>query len=42
MKEQSQSEITMVDMDATAVDLLLDYAYTGQITITVDNAQVFK
>lgn len=42
MKEQAQSEITIFDMDATAVDLLLDYAYTGQITITVDNVQVLN
>ncbi|XP_066257660.1 kelch-like protein 17 [Euwallacea similis] len=40
MKEQNQNEIAIHDMDATAVDLLLDYAYTGQITITADNVQV--
>ncbi|XP_050302489.1 kelch-like protein 17 [Anthonomus grandis grandis] len=40
MKEQNLSEIAIHDMDATAVDLLLDYTYTGQITITADNVQV--
>ncbi|XP_030759639.1 kelch-like protein 17 isoform X1 [Sitophilus oryzae] len=40
MKEHNQNEIALHDMDATAVDLLLDYAYTGQITITADNVQV--
>lgn len=40
MKEQTLQEIAIHDMDATAVDLLLDYAYTGHITITADNVQV--
>lgn len=40
MKEHSQSEIVIYDMDATAMDLLLDYAYTGQLTITADNVNV--
>nr|XP_023017040.1 kelch-like protein 28 [Leptinotarsa decemlineata] len=40
MKEQCLPEIEIHDMDPTAIDLLIDYAYTGQITITVDNVQV--
>lgn len=40
MKEQSLPEIEIHDIDATAVGLLLDYAYSGQITITPDNVQV--
>ncbi|XP_044764254.1 kelch-like protein 17 [Coccinella septempunctata] len=40
MKEQSLPEIQIHDLDATAVGLLLDYAYTGKINITPDNVQV--
>ncbi|KAH1018362.1 hypothetical protein HUJ05_006149 [Dendroctonus ponderosae] len=40
MKEQTQTEIAIYDMDPTAMDLLLDYAYTGQLTITADNVNV--
>lgn len=40
MKEQISTEIILHDIDATAIELLLDYAYTGQVTITADNVQV--
>ncbi|KAJ8953691.1 hypothetical protein NQ314_007299 [Rhamnusium bicolor] len=40
MKEHGSPEVEIHDMDPTAIDLLLDYAYTGQITITADNVQV--
>ncbi|CAH1118683.1 unnamed protein product [Phaedon cochleariae] len=40
MKEHSQSEIALLDLDPTAIDLLIEYAYTGQIIITADNVQV--
>ncbi|EFA04963.1 kelch-like protein 17 isoform X1 [Tribolium castaneum] len=40
MKEQHQSEITIHDLDPTAIDLLIEYSYTGQILITPDNVQV--
>nr|XP_022912325.1 kelch-like protein 17 [Onthophagus taurus] len=40
MKEHETNEIILHEIDATAVQLLIDYAYTGQITITADNVQV--
>ncbi|XP_019876075.2 kelch-like protein 17 isoform X3 [Aethina tumida] len=40
MKEQHEKEIIIHDMDSAAVELLIQYAYTGQITITPDNVQV--
>lgn len=40
MKEQNSTEIVLHDIDPTAIELLLDYAYTGQIVITPDNVQV--
>lgn len=40
MKEHNSNEITLHDMDATAVELLVEYGYTGQIIITPDNVQV--
>ncbi|KAK9737956.1 Kelch motif [Popillia japonica] len=40
MKEQTSSEIALHDIDPTAIELLLDYSYTGQIMITADNVQV--
>lgn len=40
MKEQCSHEVILHDIDPTAVDLLVEYAYTGEITITPDNVQV--
>lgn len=40
MKEHRLDEIEVHDMDPTAIDLLIEYAYTGQIIITPDNVQV--
>lgn len=40
MKEHNLPMIEIHHMDPTAIDLLLDYSYTGQITITADNVQV--
>lgn len=40
MKEHGLHEIEVHDMDPTAIDLLIEYAYTGQIIITPDNVQV--
>lgn len=40
MKEADSNEIILHDTDPTAIDLLLEYAYSGQIVITPDNVQV--
>lgn len=40
MKEHNSTEVILHDIDPTAVDLLIEYAYTGEITITPDNVQV--
>lgn len=40
MKEHESNEITLHDVDPTAIELLIEYAYTGQIVITPDNVQV--
>lgn len=40
MKEHSSAEVILHDIDPTATDLLIEYAYTGEITITPDNVQV--
>jgi kelch-like protein 17 (actinfilin) len=40
MKEHGQTEVAIHDLDPTAIDLLIEYAYTGQIVITPDNVQV--
>lgn len=40
MKEHDSREIVLHDIDPTAIDLLIEYAYTGQIIITPDNVQV--
>lgn len=40
MKEQASTEIILHDMDPAAVELLIEYGYTGQIVITPDNVQV--
>lgn len=40
MKEHGLSEVELHDLDPAAVELLIHYAYTGQVTITTDNVQV--
>lgn len=38
--EKSQSSVTIHDIDALALTLLVDFSYTGEIVITEDNVQV--
>ncbi|CAG9861996.1 unnamed protein product [Phyllotreta striolata] len=40
MREHDLTEIEIHELDPTAIDLLIDYAYSGQITVTQDNVQV--
>lgn len=40
MAEKLQQEVTLHDVDATALQQLVDYSYTGEILITEDNVQV--
>lgn len=40
MKEHDLSEIEIHELDPVAIEILIDYSYTGQITITTDNVQV--
>ncbi|GJQ83409.1 hypothetical protein Trydic_g14191 [Trypoxylus dichotomus] len=40
MKEHSSTEVILHDIDPTAIEMLLDFSYTGQIMITADNVQV--
>lgn len=42
MSEKDKSSITMHDVDAGALQLLVDFAYTGEILISEDNVQVRK
>jgi len=39
MAERNKSVITLHDLDINALNLLVDYAYTGQICITEENVQ---
>ena len=36
------SEITIHDVDALALTLLVDFAYTGELVVCEDNVQVGK
>ena len=38
--EKNQKEITIHDLDALALTLLVDFSYTGEIVISEDNVQV--
>lgn len=38
--EKNQKEVTIHDLDALALTLLVDFAYTGEIVISEDNVQV--
>ena len=40
MIERTSVSITLHDVDPTALRQLIDYTYTGEITITEDNVQV--
>ena len=40
--EKNQKEITIHDLDALALTLLVDFAYTGEIVISEDNVQVIN
>lgn len=40
MREHDQDQIELHDLDPAAAELLIEYSYTGQITITPDNVQV--
>lgn len=40
MAEKHKSEITMHDVDASALQKLIEFAYTGEIIITEENVQV--
>lgn len=42
MIERNSVTVTLHDVDSTALQQLIDYAYTGEITITEDNVQVRK
>jgi hypothetical protein len=39
MAERNKSVIKLHDIDVTALNFLVDYAYTGQICITEENVQ---
>ncbi|XP_059474437.1 kelch-like protein 17 isoform X2 [Neocloeon triangulifer] len=40
LAEKSQSEVTLHDVDLAALQLLVDFAYSGHILITEDNVQI--
>lgn len=40
LAEKQQNEITLHDVDPAALQLLVDFAYSGHILITEDNVQV--
>lgn len=40
MLERNRAHVTLHDVDPTALKQLIDYTYTGEITITEDNVQV--
>lgn len=40
MLERNSMNVTLHDVDPTALRNLIDYAYSGEITITEDNVQV--
>lgn len=40
MLERNSMTVTLHDVDPSALGDLIDYAYTGEITITEDNVQV--
>ena len=42
MAEKLQNEVTLHDVDAIALQQLVEYSYTGEILITEDNVQVWR
>ncbi|EEB15831.1 conserved hypothetical protein [Pediculus humanus corporis] len=40
LAEKLKTEITIQDIDASALKILVDFSYTGQVTITEENVQV--
>jgi len=42
MLERNCDHVTLHDVDPTALRQLIDYTYSGEITITEDNVQVNK
>lgn len=40
MVERNRDKVTLYDVDSSALRQLIDYAYTGEITITEDNVQI--
>lgn len=40
MAERASREVELHEVDVTALQLLVDYSYTGGILITEDNVQV--
>lgn len=40
MAEKMQREVVLHDIDPAALQLLVDYSYTGEIHITEENVQV--
>lgn len=42
MLERNSVSITLHDVDPTALRQLIEYTYSGEITITEDNVQVYK
>lgn len=40
MKEHDSPLVTLHEVDSIALELLVEYAYTGQVLITEDNVQV--
>lgn len=40
MIERNRVNVTLHDVDPTALRQLIDYTYTGEVTITEDNVQV--
>lgn len=42
MAEKVMTEITIYDVDALALTLLVDFAYIGELVICEDNVQVWR
>lgn len=42
MAEKLQSEVELHDVDLSALQLLVEYSYTGQVHITDENVQVWN
>lgn len=42
MAERSKAEVSLHGIDHVALELLIDYSYTGEIVITEENVQVCR